>query len=118
MFFFLSIFVSHNEQSLLILENDILVVSAVKLPLTISIFLLVNKARSRYTQRIIAKYLVLYLFGLESVHGLKKQHRVVSLKLNEFTDDHSHNLLKLISAHFEFALAKGVSLRIIHNASH
>ena len=93
MLFFFSIFVSDGKVHLLILEHDILVIGAVHLTIAITIFFLVDEARSGYAERIVAKYLVFDLFGLESEHSLKEQHWVVSLKLDKFADDHSHNLL-------------------------
>ena len=93
MLFFISIFVSNGKVDLLILEHDILVICAIHLTIAITIFFLVDETRSGYAERIVAKYLVFDLFGLESEHSLKEHHWIVSLKLDKFADDHSHNLL-------------------------
>ena len=116
--FFFGIFVSHCKLNLLVLEHDILVVGAIHLTIAITIFFFVDETRSGLAHWIVAQNLILDFFSLESEHGLEEQHRIVSLKLDKFTDNYSHNLLELISAHFEFSLTIGVTLRIVHNASH
>ena len=80
-----------TKDGLLVAEDYILVVGATELELALSVRLFVDQAGSAHTQWVVIEDLVLDLFGLEAEEGLEKEHGVVLLQSDEFTnDDHDH----------------------------